>query len=153
MSKKQFSSYMLISFTALIVVVILLLNYINQPAVVGEMTVVCEEESCGVYSNTVAIVDGDTTSTFASVDLEEIYDEIPEITIGHYFSVQYSENYYDDGMSYSLYTSDLVALYEDNSTFTLPPSEGTYIIKMMVSWGNKEKDLIVTENYFIVHYS
>lgn len=153
MTKKQFTMYMAVSFGALIIVVILLLSYLNQPAVLGEMTVTSGDEKTTVYSNTIAVVEDGVTTEYDQLILEDIIDNIPSIDIGETFSVQYSEDYIDDDMLYSMYYyTDLSPMYEETVAFVMPHESGSYIIRFVCSWGNSDDEKITTENYFIVNY-
>ncbi|MFI3325454.1 MAG: hypothetical protein R3Y35_04690 [Clostridia bacterium] len=154
MTKKQFLIYMFISFTALIVAVFLLLSFLNQPAVQGEMTVVSGDETCGVYSNTIYVIEDEVETTYDQLVLEEIIDDIPSIDIGDEFSVRYTEDYIDDDMLYSMYYLDsLEPMYEETVAFVMPHTDDSYVIRMVCSWGSSDKNKITVENYFIVNYT
>lgn len=152
MTKKQFAVYMAVSFAALIIAIVLLLSYLNQPAVLGEMTVTSGDEKTTVYSNIISVTEDSVTTEYDLLILEDIIDDIPSIDIGETFSVQFSEDYIDDDMMYSMYYIDLEPMYENTVAFVMPHEEGSYVIRMICSWGSSDKDKITTENYFIVNY-
>lgn len=143
----------LIALIGIVVLTIMsMINVLNPPAELGEMTVTSSGKSINPYTNVTREVVDKKETVYKSVDLKEIADELPEIEYDGDITVNFSDYTLDD-FSFSMYDSELNALYTDSPEFVHPTKGGTYIVKTCFSWGYNEKNLINTENYYKVVYT
>ncbi len=138
-----------IAITAL--VVNLVSNAFTPKAEQGEVTVTSSGKTIEPVTNVLKYNTDGKTGGSSPLKPEDIADTLPEIEYGEDFAVNYSRQTLNSFV-FSMYDQGLSKVYSGWSKFVLPEKPGTYIVRIEFSWGNKEDNSILTENYFKLIY-
>lgn len=154
MSKKQkISGLVIMILLALMAVAVVMftMNFLWPEAKVGVMTVESSDKTIKPVSNILEIVKKDENSTGTALVLSDIAATLPEVIYDGDIAVNYSLDTMDD-FSFDMYDSSLKGLYTGSDRYVHPETAGTYIVRIVFSWGSGNDNKITTENFFKVTY-
>jgi hypothetical protein len=134
-----------------ITVVMFTIRVVKPEAKVGEMTVKCGDTIINPVSNILQINKNGENSSGSELELSDISSSLPQVVYDGDITVNYSLDTMDD-FSFSMYDENLNEIYADSDHYKDPEKAGTYIVKIVFSWGNDTSNSIKTENYFKIRY-
>lgn len=144
---------MVICFAVLAVAAYFIVAAFNPKVEPGDMLVSSgNSQPLKAYSNIIEYRTKERTETLRPIIILEHVDDMPEVDCTEGLITNFTADTLDDFRFY-LYSLDGTELYTARPGFQAPENSGTYIVKVVFSWGTKEKNSIVTENFFKVHYS
>ncbi len=138
----------------IVLVVFLIVRTLNPDASQGQMYITSSEKTIEPVSNVIETTTKGVEKSFRALKLEDIADGLPTVEYdGEDITVDFSDDDTLDDFSFSLYDEDLNEIYSGEDKFIFPEKSGTYIVKTEFSWGYTEKNSILTENYYKIHFS